>query len=49
MPKDQGGKSLHPGTEGMKEIARVVIESMIANSRYMSDEFYDLLPEGSAK
>ena len=49
MPKDQGGKSLHPGTEGMKEIARVVIESMIANSRYMSEEFYELLPEGSVE
>ena len=49
MPKDQGGKSLHPGVVGMKEIARVVIESMIANSRYMSEEFYELLPEGSVE
>lgn len=45
MPKDQGGKSIHPGAEGMKEIARVVLTSLIENSRYMTEDFYDLLPD----
>jgi hypothetical protein len=45
MPKDQGGKSIHPGTEGMKEIARVVLTSMIENSKYMTEDFYELMPD----
>ena len=45
MPKDQGGKSIHPGAEGMKEIARVVLTSLIENSRYMTEDFYDFLPD----
>ena len=45
MPADQGGKSIHPGTEGMKEIARVVMESVLKNSRYMIEDFFDLVPE----
>lgn len=45
MPKDQGGKSIHPGVEGMKAIARVVHETIIENSRYMSEDFEELLPK----
>ena len=44
MPKDQGGKSLHPGAEGMKEIYRVVFDTVLKNSRYMSGEIEDLIP-----
>ncbi len=43
MPKDTGGKSLHPGVEGMKEISRVLLESIAVNSRYVSEKFNDLL------
>ena len=45
MPTDQGGKSIHPGAEGMKEIARVLLASILENSRYMTEDFYDLMPE----
>ena len=45
MPADSGGKNLHPGVEGMKEIARVVLETIIENSRYMPEEFYELFPD----
>lgn len=49
MPVDQGGKSLHPGAEGMKEIARVLIETMLENSRYMPEDFDELFPEINGK
>lgn len=49
MPKDQGGKSIHPGTEGMKEIARVVMESVLANSKYLIEDFFELMPENEGK
>ncbi len=45
MPKDQGGKSLHPGAEGMKEIARVLLTSLVEESRYMTEDFFALMPE----
>lgn len=45
IPADQGGKSIHPGTEGMKAISQVVLTALIENSRYMTEDFYDLLPE----
>ena len=45
MPKDAGNKSLHPGAEGMKEIARVTLTSIIENSKYMTGDIYDLMPE----
>ena len=45
MPKDAGNKSLHPGAEGMKEIARVTLTSILENSKYMTGDIYDLMPE----
>ena len=50
MPKDpDNGKSLHPGVEGMKEIARVLLTALVENSRYMSEDFDELIPENSAQ
>ena len=44
MPKDSGGKSLHPGVEGMKEISRVLLKTIMENSRYVAEEFAQLMP-----
>ena len=44
MPKDSGGKSLHPGVEGMKEISRVLLKTIMENSRYVAEEFRQLMP-----
>ena len=44
MPKDSGGKSLHPGVEGMKEISRVLLKTIMENSRYVAEEFGQLMP-----
>jgi hypothetical protein len=43
MPKDGGNKSIHPGVEGMKEIARVLLASISENSRYVAEDFEKLL------
>ena len=45
MPKDTGNKSLHPGVEGMKEISRVLLQEIAESSRYIPEEFYELLDE----
>ena len=47
MPADQGGKSIHPGTEGMKAISQVVLNTILENSRYIAEEFAALIPENS--
>lgn len=47
MPKDQGGKSIHPGIEGMKEIARVLLMTILENSRYMAGDFNELIQQNN--
>lgn len=44
MPKDTGGKSIHPGVLGMERIYYVVQKTVLENSAYLSDAFEDLLP-----
>ena len=45
IPQDQGGKSIHPGTEGMKAISDVLLRAILENSRYLDGEFQKLLTE----
>lgn len=45
IPKDGGGKSIHPGVLGMKEISRVLLTAIAENSKYMPDGFDALLPQ----
>ena len=45
IPLDQGGKSIHPGVEGMKAISQVLVNTILENSRYISDDFAALMPE----
>jgi|GEM_PF-1546427 len=45
IPKDGGNKSIHPGVNGMREIARVLLASIAENSKYMPDGFDALLPQ----
>ena len=43
IPKDQGGKSIHPGTEGMAAISQVLMNTILENSRYIDGEFEKLI------
>ena len=43
IPLDQGGKSIHPGTEGMRAISDVLLEVILENSRYIDGEFEKLI------
>ena len=47
IPKDAGGKSIHPGTEGMKAISEVLMNTILENSRYIAAEFEKLIPENN--
>lgn len=42
IPNDQGGKSIHPGVNGMAAISRVLMNSILENSRYLPDEFKEI-------
>ena len=43
IPLDQGGKSIHPGTEGMRAISEVLMSTILENSRYIDGEFEKLI------
>ena len=47
IPKDQGGKSIHPGTEGMRAISEVLMKTILENSRYIDGEFEALMPDNN--
>ena len=45
IPRDQGGKSIHPGTGGMEAISEVLMQTLLENSRYIDGKFEELLDE----
>ena len=47
IPLDQGGKSIHPGTEGMKAISEVLMNTILMNSRYIDGAFEELMPDNN--